>query len=181
MNKKQIKLAEKTLNLLSKKSWNFISVNEVLKGYKNLPKAINNKNDLLRNINRYVDHLLKIETKSLDYSTQKDMLFEVIMLRFDILQKYRKSFIKIYDSFKSNPQKSLIFIPSFLESMLLSADIAKINSNGLKGRMIIKGLFIIYIATFFVWKDDNTKSIEKTMTSLDKYIDNAESLTKNIL
>ena len=45
----------------------------------------------------------------------------------------------------------------------------------------IKGIFLIYIATFFVWKDDNTKSIEKTMTSLDKYIDNAESLTKNIL
>ncbi len=181
MNKKQIKLAEKTLNLLSKKSWNFISVNEVLKGYKNLPKAINNKNDLLRNINRYVDHLLKIETKSLDNSTQTDMLFEVIMARFDILQKYRKSFIKLYDSFKFNPQKSLIFIPSFLESMLLSADIAKINSNGLKGRMIIKGLFIIYIATFLVWIKDETKSLEKTMTALDKYLAHGNKIINGII
>ena len=44
--------------------------------------------------------------------------------------------------------------------------------------MIIKGLFIIYIATFLVWIKDETKSLEKTMTSLDKNLDQAEKFIK---
>ena len=85
------------------------------------------------------------------------------MMRFDILQKNRISFLKLYNSFKITPQKSLIFIPSFLESMILVAKIANININGIRGGLIIKGIFIIYVATFFVWVNDNSISLEKTM------------------
>ena len=59
-------------------------------------KYINTKNDLLKNLNRYVDSILLEKTKYLENSTTKDMLFEVLMMRFDILQQNRISFIKIY-------------------------------------------------------------------------------------
>ena len=109
------------------------------------------------------------------------MLFEVIMARFDLLQIYRKSIIKIYDFYKIQPHKSLILIPSFLESMMISADIANFNIKGVRGSLNIKGLFIIYIATFFVWKKDNTKSLEKTMTALDQNLDQAWKIFNKIL
>ena len=181
MNKANIVIAKNTLKILSRKTWNNVEFNDVFKGVKKLPENIYNKEDLLKNINRYIDYLLTSDTKSMESSSKRDMLFEVIMARFDILQKNRNSILNIYKSFKSKPQKLLKLIPSFLESMLLTAKLAKINTKNIKGSIKIKGIFLIYIATFFVWKDDNTKSIEKTMTSLDKYIDNAESLTKNIL
>ncbi len=181
MNKEEIKIAKKTLKILTLKNWNNILFKDILIKVKKLPPKIKNKNDLLKNINRYIDYLLKIDTKSLEKSSKKDMLFEVVMTRFDILQKYRKSILNIYKSYKNKPHKSLLLIPSFLESMVITAEIANINTKGLKGSIKIKGIFVIYIATFFIWIDDNSKSIEKTMTSLDNYIDKAESLIKKIL
>ena len=181
MNKEQIQVAKKTLKILSEKTWNKVEFSDVLVRIKKFPTNIKNKHDLLKNINRYIDYLLKIDTKSIETSTKKDMLFEVIMTRFDILQKNRKSILNIYKSFISKPHKALLLIPSFLESMILTANLATINTKGVKGSIKIKGIFLIYISTLFIWKDDNTNSLEKTMTSLDNYIDRAESLIKNIL
>ena len=180
MNKEQIQIAKKTLKILSNKSWGLISIKDISRVSK-LPKNIKNKNDLLKNINRYFDYLIKINTRTLEVSSKKDMLFEVIMARFDILQKYRKSIIKIYESFRPNPHKSLLLIPSFLESMMLSADIAKFDTKGIKGTIKLKGLFIIYVATFFIWMNDKTKSLEKTMTALDKYLDQSGKFMNKIV
>ena len=99
------------------------------------------------------------------------MLFELIMLRVDILQKHRESFFKLFDFYKSRPQKSLVLIPSFLESMFLVASIANIEINGIKGSLKIKGIFIIYVATYFEWINDDSESLDKTMTALDKNLD----------
>jgi len=181
MNNEKIKIAKKTLKILSKKSWSAISLKEVFYGFKKKPNKIKTKNDLLKNINRFVDYLLKKETKLIEQSSKKDMLFEVIMARFDILQINRKSYINIYNSFKVKPHKSLLLIPSFLESMLLTARIANLNVKGVSGSIRLKGIFILYIATFFVWMVDETPSLEKTMTALDKYLDRAGNIINNIL
>ena len=55
-----------------------------------------------------------------------------------------------------------------------------VNINGIKGYLKIKGIFLIYIATFLVWVDDNTDGLEKTMNKLNKYIDSADEIFKKI-
>ena len=132
MNKENINIALKTLKLLKKKSWDEIRLEEIIKNSKKHKQSIKTKNDLLKNINRYVDYLLKKETSSIEKSSTKDMLFEVIMARFDVLQKYRNSFLTLFESFKSKPQKSIILLPSFLESMFLTATLANIEIIGIK-------------------------------------------------
>jgi len=171
LNKNKIKIAVSTLKLLKKKSWDKISLNEVLSIAKISDKSINTKKDLLFNINRYVDFNLKKQIASIEDSNPKDMLFELIMLRFDILQKHRESFFMLYNFYKSRPQKSVVLIPSFLESMFLIASIANIEINGVKGSLRIKGIFITYVATYFEWLNDNSESLDKTMTALDKNLD----------
>tara|TARA_B100000700_G_C15002435_1_gene836935 strand:- start:615 stop:1163 length:549 start_codon:yes stop_codon:yes gene_type:complete len=170
MNKSDILIAKKTLLLLEKKSWENIKLNDLKTNYKKSLKTFKSKNDLLKNLNRYIDYCLNIEIKSIETSSPKDMLFEVIMARFDILQKNRKSFVMLYDYFKLKPQKLLFLLPSFLESMLITASLAKINIKGINGSITIKGIFVIYIATFFKWVDDTSNSLEKTMTVLDQYL-----------
>ena len=54
--------------------------------------------DLLKNLNRYVDSNLIENTQNIENSSTKDMLFEVLMARFDILQMNRVSFLKIFAS-----------------------------------------------------------------------------------
>ena len=86
------KIAQQTLNILKKKSWNTFSLEQVLKNVKLKKTYIKTKFDLLKTISKYVDYLLINKTKSLENSSSKDMLFEVLMARFDILEANRKAF-----------------------------------------------------------------------------------------
>ena len=181
MNKENINIAIKTLKLLKKKSWGEIRLEEIIKNSKKPKKLIKTKNDLLKNINRYVDYLLKKETSFIEKSSTKDMLFEIIMLRFDVLQKYRNSFLTLFDSYKYKPQKLIILIPSFLESMFLTASLANIEIKGIKGSLTIKGIFIIYIATYLEWINDTSKSLDKTMTTLDQYLNKTSKILNFII
>ena len=181
MKKYNINIALKTLKFLKKKSWDEIRLEEILRNSKKHKNTIKTKNDLLRNINRYVDYLLKKEISSIEKSSTKDMLFEVIMTRFDVLQKYRNSFLTLFESFKLKPQKTIILVPSFLESMFLTASLANIEIKGIKGSLKIKGIFIIYIATYLEWINDTSKSLEKTMTILDQNLNKASKILNFII
>ena len=86
------KIAQQTLSILKKKSWNAFSLEQVLKRVKVKKTNIKTKFDLLKLISKYVDYLLINNTKSLENSSTKDMLFEVLMARFDILEKKEKLF-----------------------------------------------------------------------------------------
>ena len=173
-------IAEDTLKKLRKKSWDKLTLDDVLDKKIKKQKIINTKNDLLKNINKYVDNSLIEKTKNIESSSTKDMLFEVLMARFDILQENRISFIKIFEALKKSPKKILKLFPSFLESMIVTAELAKFNVNGLKGAIRLKGLFLVYLITFYSWVDDNTFSLEKTMTALDKNLDQVEKFSKYI-
>ncbi len=172
------KIAENTLKKLQKKSWSSLTLDDVLEKKNNKQKFIKTKSDLLKNLNRYVDNSLIEKTKNIENSSTKDMLFEVLMARFDILQENRISFIKIFEVLKKSPNKVLKLFPSFLESMIVTAELAKFNVNGFKGSFRLKGLFFVYFATFYSWLDDKTLSLEKTMNALDKNLDNVEKLSK---
>lgn len=175
------KIAQKTLSILKKKTWRDFSLNLILKDVKIKQNHIKNKFDLLKIIGKYVDNILITKTKSLENSSSKDMLFEVIMARFDILEENRKSFLEIYKFLKKNPKQFIRLFPTFLESMIVTAELSKYNVNGVKGAIRLKGLLIIYFITFFQWIDDKNSSLEKTMTALDKNLDQAEKLSKLFL
>ena len=174
------KIAEDTLKKLHKKSWDKLTLDDVLDKKFKKKKIINTKNDLLKNINRYVDNSLIEKTKNIESSSTKDMLFEVLMARFDILQENRISFIKIFEALKKSPKKIFKLFPSFLESMIVTAELAKFNVNGVKGTIRLKGLFLVYLITFYSWINDNTFSLEKTMNALDKNLDQVEKFSKYI-
>ena len=180
MNKQLIKLAETTLLMLEKRSWHSIKIDEVYNkiniNKKNLQNKADNKRNLLRNINHYFDFKLHNITDSIDQSTRKDMIFEIMMMRFDILQIHRKSIIKIFEFFKKKPQELVFLLPSLIESMISMASLAKIPIVGIKGNLKVKGLLAIYFSSFLVWSKDNSKSLEKTMMSLDNHLDRVGKL-----
>ena len=108
------KIAQQTLNILKKKSWNTFSLEQVLKNVKLKKTYIKTKFDLLKLISKYVDNLLIDKTKSLEKSSSKDMLFEVLMARFDILEENRKAFLEIYKILKKKPQQFIKLLQTFL-------------------------------------------------------------------
>ena len=73
------------------------------------------------------------------------MIFELMMLRFDILQLHRKQIIHIYNSIKKRPKDIIMILPAFIESMIMMAKISNISIQGIKGNLKIKGLLIILV------------------------------------
>ncbi len=172
MQKNKIYLAKKCLALLEKKSWNSISYSMVVGNEENI--QLKNKNELLININRYFDFLMRDNLSNLEKSSTKDMLFEVLMARLDILNIYRKSVKNLIKFIFSNPQKSIKLLPSFIETIILIATLSNIDVNGIKGAFKVKAIFLLYIVIIYTWNMDETNSLEKTMTTLDKYLSNIE-------
>ena len=172
MNKNEIDIVKRALKLLEKKKWQEITISQLLSGQKKL--TISKKEEVLTMINRYFDFLLKKNISNIDSSTKKDMLFEVLMARLDILNAHRNSIKKLISYFFLNPQKFLIQIPSFIETIILIATFSNISVSGIKGTIRIKSIFILYLLILYTWNIDETESLEKTMTTLDKYLNNIE-------
>ncbi len=182
MKNEQKKIATTALKLLQRKKWNTIELNEIKKKskVKSFDKIIKNKQDVLRKINNYFDYQLSLSIRNIEKSDNKDMIFEIIMMRFDILQNYRKAILSLFNSFKQKPKQLIFLLPELLDSILNMVKVTNISYKGIKGQLKIKGVFIIYISTFLTWVKDETESLEKTMTALDKYLDQAGSMLKII-
>ena len=178
MQASKVKIAKKTLKLLENSSWEKITLLKVLEKQKD--KSIKNKNDLLININRYFDFILKQNLVMLEKSTTKDMLFEVLMARLDILNQYRVSIKNLLKYFSSNPHKFVKLLPSFGDSIILISSLSNIDVSGFKGIAKIKAIFLLYVIIIYTWNKDETESLEKTMTTLDKYLNNLEKIFKLI-
>ena len=169
------KIIQTTFVILEKKSWKNISIEDVKRktNLKVFDDLIKDKRDLLKKINQYIDYELSKKLIHLETSNNKDMLFEIIMMRFDILQNYRKGMLSIFHSFKKNPEQLIFLLPDILDSINLMLKNSNFSSKGVSGQLKIKGLFIIYTSVFFVWASDNTSSLDKTMIALDNYLDRA--------
>ena len=176
MQKNKINIAKKTLKELENISLKKISIKKILNGEKNI--KFSNKNDLLININRYFDYLLKKNLINIENSSSKDMLFEVYMARLDILNLHRKSILNIIENLYTQPKLVITLLPSIVESIIVIATLSNIDINGLKGVAKIKVLFILYLFIIFSWRGDESISLEKTMTTLDKYLNNIEKIFK---
>ena len=180
MEKSYIKIAETSLLLLEKKSWKDLSLTEIRKKskIKNFDKLIDKKKIIIKIINEYFDYSLSLFLENIEKSDNKDMIFEIIMMRFDILQKNRKAIISIYNSFKSKPQDLLFLLPHIIDSIILMTEPTNISLRGISGQLKIKGILIIYIISFLTWIEDETSSIEKTMITLDKSLDQAGNIVR---
>jgi len=171
-------IALETLKILIKKSWSNLSIKEIklkskVKLFSNL---IKNKQELLNSINSYFDYNLILNSKKIEKSNSKDMIFEILMMRFDLLQDNRKAILSIFKSFKKNPKELVFMLPKLLMSIETMLTCVKISSKGIVGKIKIKGILIIYLTTFLVWINDETESLEKTMTFLDNSLDQAGKL-----
>ncbi len=176
MNQNKISLAKKTLQYLEKKKLKDVNLKNLLSNTK--VSDMNNKIDLIFNINDFFDFQLKKNLVNIEKSSQRDMLFEIMMARYDILNEYRTSVKNIINHFMSRPQEVLKLLPKSVESKILIATFANINLNSIQGVINIKIIFVLYYITLFTWYNDENESLEKTMSVLDKYLNNIEKVIK---
>tara|TARA_Y100001970_G_C14251443_1_gene872177 strand:+ start:4842 stop:5393 length:552 start_codon:yes stop_codon:yes gene_type:complete len=182
MNSSKKKIAINTLDILKTRIWENVNLSDIKKKskVKSFDNIIKHKKDLLKIINQYFDYRLSLKKNKIEKSSEKDMIFEILMMRFDLLQNHRNGIISIFRSFRKQPKELIYLLPDILGSVEIMIGYIKVSPKGMVDKIMIKGVFIIYLSSFLTWIKDETTSLDKTMTALDNYLDKASEIIKFI-
>ncbi len=177
------KLIEAALALASKQDWSQLSLEQIAKAAKVLAhdaqKTFANLNDILPAIVEKIDgDVAKAVGRPLSSGTPHDRLFEVMMARFDILQKHRKAILGIIASVKRDPSLARNLMPAQAKALQKMLAIAGLQQDGVKQVLATVGLLAVYVASLRSWERDQTRDMTPTMAVLDRYLRRAGKLAE---
>ncbi len=189
MNKssqKEILLINKGFGLIDEIGWEKFSLKKLadkekislkeIKNYFSCKNSVVDKFSLM--INRNVES--KISINDFEGSSTKDILFELIMMRFDEMQIFKGALKKILKDTKRKPVLLRIISSNVLNTMDFYLDLSNSYKNSPIDIFKKNFLFLIYSVSFRAWLSDNTEDLSKTMAELDKLLSIAEKFQKRI-
>jgi len=103
----------------------------------------------------------------------RDNLFDIIMTRMEIANKYKKEYIQINKALKREPQAACGFARELFNTMHNILFMAKAPDRYIH----IASLTILYLTVVNVFLKDNEKDLNKTMAALDKNLGYFEELS----
>jgi ubiquinone biosynthesis protein COQ9 len=167
------------LECAAKKGWAEVSLLDIAEGA-NLPLselrgAFTTKSDIIAALLRAIDdEVLKRAAKRSEGQEKRDLLFDIIMTRFDVLAPYKGALKRISAYLACRPGEAASLACSTLASQywMLAGAGAKLDGPGAALR--VAGLIAIYAKVFEVWLEDNSPSLDKTMAALDKRLAKGE-------
>ncbi|MBL8630000.1 MAG: hypothetical protein JNM81_10255 [Rhodospirillaceae bacterium] len=122
-----------------------------------------------------VDHIALADVDALDDSqTVKDRLFDLLMRRFDALQKYRAGVLSLMKGLARDPFEAAMVMARLSRSMATTLAAAGVSLHGLSGVAQSEGLKLAYLSALRAWRDDDSADMAKTMAALDKALGYAE-------
>ncbi len=120
------------------------------------------------------DATVLAETTADAEESPRDRLFEVMMRRFDALKPYRAALKAIARELGTDPPTALCSVPAFLRSMAWMLEAAGLSSVGIRGRLHVRALGVLYLCVMRVFVDDDTEDLARTMAALDRRLTQAE-------
>ncbi len=107
----------------------------------------------------------------------RDRIFDVLMRRFDALKPYRLGLAAIArEGGGGGVLDAVCGVQRVLHSLAWMAEAAGVSSAGWGGALRVKGLGLVYAATFATWLKDDSDDMAKTMAALDKNLKRCESV-----
>lgn len=106
----------------------------------------------------------------------RDVLFEVIMSRFDVLAPHKSALKSIAASWSADPSLLRAFAVS--QAWMLRA--AGIPAEGLEGQLRAGGLGALYASVFRTWLEDDDPGLARTMAVLDRRLRRGERTLKTL-
>lgn len=109
-----------------------------------------------------------------------DRLFDVLMRRFDILNRHREGVLSIVDASSRDPMMALCGAGQLRQSMSWMLEAAGLSSDGWRGMLRVKGLMAVYLYTLRAWMRDDSEDMAKTMAALDRALKQAGRFASGI-
>ena len=103
----------------------------------------------------------------------RERLFDMVMTRFDVLQRHRAGILQLLRAMRTDPSTSLLLYGATLRSMKWLLDGASIPSTGLVGGLRVHGLLALWLYALRAWETDESADLAATMAAVDRGLDRA--------
>lgn len=179
------KIIKAALKLAAMQGWAETSLGDIARACKISLSALrahfDDKADIVAALGRMVDRrvLDRLEEPDADIPL-KERVFDVLMERYDVLNDYRAGIVAILESFASEPKQAVITLPHLCRSMNWMLEGAGVETGGLAGAVRLAGVTLVYAKALWIWKDDDSADMAKTMAALDKYLEWADRLANRL-
>tara|TARA_B100000963_G_scaffold81191_1_gene69075 strand:- start:899 stop:1486 length:588 start_codon:yes stop_codon:yes gene_type:complete len=177
---------KKGFDLINDIGWNEFSI-EKLSIRENIP--LNNlrvhfkcKYSIVDKFSRMIDRNIESKLRIQDFkdSSKKDILFELIMMRFDEMAEFKGSLSDILDASKNKPLLISIITKNVMNTMDFFLELSNSYNNYAFDVLKKNFLFLIYSVTFKTWLSDDTDDLSKTMAELDRLLSTAENFQQKV-
>ena len=175
------RIIDAMLALTMEKGWIRIGLADIASEAKvslaELHEHYGSKHAILTTCMKRVDHAVLAGTgKASDGETVRDRLFDVMMRRFDVLKPDKPAISALLRDITRDPPSALFLVCCAKRSMRWMLEAAGVPTGGIIGKIQIKGLLAIYMATLRVWLGDDSEDMGKPMAFLDKRLARAETV-----
>ena len=103
----------------------------------------------------------------------RERLFDMVMLRFDALQRHRTGVLALLSALRTDPATGLLLYGATLRSMKWLLDGAGIPTQGLTGALRVHGMQALWLYALRAWETDDSPDLSQTMAALDRGLDRA--------
>lgn len=103
-----------------------------------------------------------------DADGRYDMLLDITMRRFEVLQADRAAVERLIEGVARDPQALIAAVFRGYRSFAYLAGAAGYPAEGLRGLVVAKALCAAWLATQRVWLRDETPDLSETMAALDR-------------
>ncbi len=110
----------------------------------------------------------------------RDRLFDLLMRRFDVLQQHRAGVLALLQYLPTDPVLALALSAATGRSMGWMLEAAGVSAAGLTGKLRTAGLVGVWLYALRAWKDDDSADLARTMSAVDKGLDQAEKLAGSL-
>ena len=177
---------KKGFDLINDIGWDKFSI-EKLSTKENIPVRdlkvfFKCKYSIVDKFSRMIDKNIESKLRLEDFkdSSKKDILFELIMMRFDEMEEFKGSLSKILDVSKQKPLLASIITKNVMNTMDFFLELSNSYNNYAFDILKKNFLFFIYSITFKTWLSDDTEDLSKTMAELDKLLSTAENFQQKV-
>ena len=103
----------------------------------------------------------------------RERLFDIVMRRFDALQRHRSGVLALLDTLPFDPGLGLLLYGATLRSMAWLLAGAGISNTGLSGALRVHGLLAVWMVGLRAWRMDDNQELSGTMAAVDKALNRA--------
>ncbi len=171
------------LKLASFQSWSFITIRDIAEnaeiGLDEFYEVFDSKDDIVTAYGHQLDQKVLRNFSDIHPETPvRDLIFDVVMERFDLANHDREGLKSILNSMKSDPKHFFTAVPQLGISMTKMLEAAGLDAYGPKGVVRVAGLTAAVAWVTKTWLEDESEDLSKTMAALDKVLERIEGLAE---